>query len=75
MNFRIVMDSCGELTEQMKLDERVVSAPLTIRLGEEEIVDDETFEQKSFLEKVAAYPECPKTACPSPEYYKNAFDC
>jgi len=75
MNYRIVIDSCGELTEEMKKDERVVSAPLTIRLGEEEIVDDETFDQKSFLEKVAAYPECAKTACPSPEYYKEAFDC
>lgn len=75
MEYRIVVDSCGELTEEMKADERVVSAPLTTYLGEEEIVDDETFDQKSFLEKVAAYPECAKTACPSPDYYKNAFDC
>lgn len=75
MNYRIVIDSCGELTEEMKKDERVVSAPLTIRLGDEEIVDDETFDQKSYLEKVGAYPECAKTACPSPEYYEKAFAC
>lgn len=75
MEYRIVVDSCGELTEEMKADERVVSAPLTIYIGEEEIVDDETFDQKSFLEKIAAYPECAKTACPSPDYYRQAFDC
>ena len=29
----------------------------------------------SFLQKVAACPECPKSACPSPESYRKAFDC
>lgn len=75
MSYRIVIDSCGEMTKEMKQDSHFVSAPLTIYLGEEEIVDDETFDQTSFLEKVAAYPDSPKTACPSPDYYKNAYDC
>ena len=34
----------------------------------------ETFDQADFLRKVAACPECPKSACPSPESYRNAFD-
>ena len=37
--------------------------------------DDETFDQKNFLQKVAACPTCPKSACPSPERYMQAFDC
>lgn len=41
----------------------------------EDIVDDETFEQSSFLAKVAASPESPKSSCPSPERYMQAYDC
>lgn len=75
MDYRIVVDSCGELTEEMKADERIVSAPFTMYVGEEEFQDDETFDQQLFLEKVAACPECAKSACPSPDYFKQAFDC
>ncbi len=28
-----------------------------------------------FFKKVAACPECPKSACPSPERYMKAYDC
>ena len=31
--------------------------------------------QKDFLKKVAACPECPKSACPSPERYMKAYEC
>ena len=75
MKYRIVVDSCGELPEELKKDERFVSAPLTLNVGGEEIVDDETFDQATFLRKVAECPECPKSACPSPESYREAFDC
>ena len=39
------------------------------------IWDDETFNQKEFLEKVAAYPQCPKSSCPSPEKFMEAYHC
>ncbi|MCI5650177.1 MAG: DegV family protein [Fusicatenibacter sp.] len=73
MSFRIVVDSCCELTEEMQKDPRVVVAPLTLEVGGETILDDETFDQKSFLKKVADCPDCPKSACPSPEYFQKAF--
>lgn len=73
MDYVIVMDSCGERTEEMKQDERVVSAPLTMEVDEYHFVDDETFDQKDFLKKIADSPNCPKSACPSPDYYKEAF--
>ena len=75
MSYKIVIDSCGELLEQWKQDERFVSVPLTLTVGSENIIDDETFNQADFLQKVAACPECPKSACPSPESYRKAFDC
>lgn len=73
MEYIIVMDSCGERTEEMKCDEHVVSAPLTMQVDEFSIIDDETFDQSDFLAKIAASPNSPKSACPSPEYYKEAF--
>ena len=75
MSYKIVIDSCGELLEQWKQDERFASVPLTLTVGSEKILDDETFNQADFLQKVAACPECPKSACPSPESYRKAFDC
>ncbi len=74
MSYTIVMDSCGERTQEMKQDPRIVSAPLTMQLDEYSFVDDDTFDQADFLRKIAASPNCPKSACPSPDYYKEAFD-
>lgn len=75
MSYKIVIDSCGELTEDMKEDGHFETAPLTIYVDDFMITDDETFDQADFLARVAASPNCPKSACPSPETYKNAFDC
>lgn len=74
MNFKVIMDSCGEMTAEMKQDERFEAAALTLTVGNEDIVDDESFEQVSFLKKVAETPDCPKSACPSPERYMKGFE-
>jgi DegV family protein with EDD domain len=44
-----------------------------MQVDEYSFVDDETFDQADFLKKIAASPNCPKSACPSPDYYKEAF--
>ena len=75
MSYKIAIDSCGELLNEWKDDERIESVPLTLMVGGESIIDDETFDQKDFLKKVAACPECPKSACPSPERYMKAYEC
>lgn len=74
MEYVIVMDSCGECTAKMKEDERVISAPLTLQVDDHIIIDDDTFDQADFLRKVAESPNCPKSACPSPDHYKEAFE-
>lgn len=74
MSFKIIMDSCGEMTSEMKQDERFEAVALTLTVGGEDIIDDESFEQSSFLKKVADCPECPKSACPSPERYMKGFE-
>lgn len=73
MSYKIILDSCGEMTQEMKQDERFEAAALTLTVGEEDIIDDETFDQEAFLKKVAECPECPKSACPSPERYREGF--
>ncbi len=74
MSYKIVVDSCCELPEELKKDPRFESVPLTLIVGDSyEQPDDETFNQRVFLDAVAACPTCPKSACPSPERYLEAY--
>lgn len=75
MNYKIVVDSCCDLTEELKADSHFQIIPLTLQVGDIQITDDETFNQKSYLKLVRESEECPKTACPSPEAFMNAYDC
>ena len=72
MSYRILIDSCGDLTPQMKADPHIESIPLTLTVGEEDIIDDESFDQAYFLKRVAECPTCPRSACPSPDTYLKA---
>lgn len=75
MSYRVVVDSCGELTQEMKDSGCFVNVPLSITVGEHHIIDDETFDQADFLRKVAECPDCPKSSCPSPEKYMESYRC
>lgn len=75
MSYKIIVDSCGELTREMKASGQYATASLSIDVDDYHIVDDETFDQRLFLEKVAASPNCPKSSCPSPETYMEAYHC
>ena len=73
--YKIIIDSCGELSEEMKENGHFANVPLTLQVDDAEIVDDMTFDQADFLKKVAASEESPKSACPSPDAYMQAMDC
>lgn len=74
MSYKIVVDSCCELPEELKKDSRFEIVPLTLIVGDDyEKPDDENFNQREFLDAVAACPKCPKSACPSPERYMEAY--
>ncbi|MCM1467406.1 MAG: DegV family protein [Alistipes sp.] len=72
-NYRIIVDSCCDLTPEMKADERFVSVPLTLSVDGVDIIDDDTFDQKDFLARVAASKESPHSACPSPELFMEEY--
>lgn len=73
MRYKIILDSCGEIPQEYRNDERFASVPLGLEVGDYCILDDENFNQAEFLQKVAEYPKCPKSSCPSPERYMKAF--
>lgn len=75
MSYRVVVDSCGELTNEMKQSGHFVTASLAIEIDGYHIVDDETFDQQDFLRRVAESPNCPKSSCPSPECYMELYHC
>ncbi len=75
MRYKIIGDSCLDLTKEMRKDPCYSMIPLTLMVGERHFVDDETFDQKEFIKAVKEYPECPKSACPSPEMFKEAYCC
>jgi len=74
MAYKIIGDSCTDITEEMKQEGMVSLVPLTLSVEGEEFVDDESFNQKVFIEKMKASEECPKSACPSPERYMQEFE-
>ena len=74
MGYKIVVDSCCELPNELKKDSRFEIVPLTLIVGDlYEKPDDENFNQKEFLEIVASCQESAKSACPSPERYMEAY--
>ncbi len=73
--YKIIIDSCGELTQTMKEDGHFVNVPLTLEVGDTSILDDQNFDQASFLQQVADCPTAPKSACPSPNAYMVEMEC
>ena len=51
----------------------VTKVALTIQVGADTIVDDESFNQLELLKKMKAWHDAPKTACPSPHAYMEKF--
>ncbi len=75
MSYKIIADSCGELTDEMKASGFYETASLEIDVHGHHMIDDETFNQAEFLKLAALSPEVPKSSCPSPERYMEGYHC
>lgn len=73
-NYKIVVDSCCEIPEEIRKELCIERVPLTLEVGDETVIDDDNFNQAKFLKMVDECPTCPKSACPSPERYMQAYD-
>ncbi|MCM1046010.1 MAG: DegV family protein [Candidatus Gastranaerophilales bacterium] len=73
MGYKIVVDSCCEIPKELKGDSRFERVPLRLEVGDYQVWDDEHFDQREFLKQVASCPKCPKSSCPSPERFMEAY--
>lgn len=74
MSFKIIVDSCCDLTAAQFAKGPFLRVPLTISLAGQDIVDDDTFDQTQLLLLMRENSEPPKTSCPSPAQYLDAFE-
>ena len=73
MSYRIIGDSCTDLTPEMKAEGKVKIVSLTLTVDGVDYRDDETFNQIEFIKAAAASEDAPKSSCPSPEEYRAAY--
>ena len=73
MSVKIVADSSCDLNENLRRELGVTLVPLTLQIGDTSYRDDESLDVKAMLKKMAECPTSPRTACPSPNDFIEAF--
>ena len=75
MSFKVIVDSCCDLTPSLLREDDFISVPLSIRVGERVFVDDTGLDRPELLWRMKESEAAPQTACPSPAQYLDAFAC
>src|SRR4051794_28835922 len=70
---RIVTDSACDLPQDIVDRHGIAIVPLTIRFGDEELVDRIDLSASDFYKRMASSAELPQTAAPSPGAFEEAF--
>ncbi|MBP1570327.1 MAG: DegV family EDD domain-containing protein, partial [Oscillospiraceae bacterium] len=75
MSWNIVMDSSCDLmvSKQSLKNAELKIAPLTIRVGEKEFVDDDTIDVPVLLDAMSKEKSASSTACPPPHAFYEHF--
>ena len=73
MNFKLVADSCCDMTKDLREKLGLVSVPLKMTFGDETFVDDQTLDRERYLKKMNEHRGKSISACPSPGEYCDAF--
>ena len=74
MEYRIIADSCCDLTPELKEELSVTTVPLTMRLGSKEFRDDDNLDLPAFMAEMEACTDKIGSASPSPSAYQEAFE-
>lgn len=74
MSFRIIVDSCCDLTAEQRGSGLYYSVPLTIYVGDSEFRDDQTLKPELLVDAMAMCDQAAHTACPSPADYLSAYE-
>jgi DegV family protein with EDD domain len=70
---RVVTDSACDLPQSLAEEHGIDIVPLTIRFGDEELVDRRDLSPKEFWARSAESPVLPETAAPSPGAFEEAY--
>ncbi|MGI6526557.1 MAG: DegV family protein [Caldicoprobacterales bacterium] len=73
MDYKIIADSCCDVSEEMKKETGVELVPLTLRIDDKEYVDDDTLDIKAYLQDMKESKNAPKSSCPSIQDFLNHF--
>jgi len=73
MSFSIIVDSCCDLTPEMRADPVFRSIPLTIRVGGRDYVDDQSLDTSLLIYAMDQSPEASSSSCPAPGDYLDAY--
>jgi DegV family protein with EDD domain len=73
MSYKILADSCCDVTEEMKRETGVELVPLTLRLEDKEFIDDHTLDIKGYIKAMKECKSAPKTSCPSIQDFLDRF--
>ncbi len=71
---RVVTDSSCDLPASVADEHAITIVPLTIRFGDEELVDRRDLTPAQFWARCAASPVLPETAAPAPGAFQAAFE-
>lgn len=74
MEYKIVADSCCDMTPELRERLGVISVPLILTLGEQSLIDDEALDLPDFMNKMKNCTGKIGSAAPSPHLYKEAFE-
>ncbi len=70
---RIVTDSACDLTDALAQQHGIVIVPLSIRFGDEVLVDRRDLDAAEFWRRCAASPTLPETSAPPPGAFQEAY--
>lgn len=73
MTIKVVTDSGCDLPQELADEFDIEIVPLSIRFGEESLVDRRDLSPQEFWARVAGSPVLPETAAPSPGAFEEAF--
>jgi len=73
MDFKIIVDSCCDLSAELRKRFDISTAPLSIDIDDKHFVDDENLDRESLLAAMRNSSEAPKTASPGPGPFLDLY--
>lgn len=73
MEYKIIADSCCDMSPELRERLGVISVPLTMTLGEQEYRDDDALDLRGYMACMRVCPTRIGSAAPAPGLYADAF--